>query len=213
MSPRKLIFSKRLRIPSNKFELELLEKGYKLVAGVDEVGRGSWAGPVVAAAVILPKRRIYKLRDSKLLTHKERQNLAQKIAVKAVSYSTYFVSHFQIDNLGLHRATILAYKKALRRLKIKADFALFDAYGVPRLNIPHKSIIKGDMKCTSIAAASILAKVVRDNYMIELSEVCKEYHFDKNKGYPSPKHIKTLKKLGPSQFHRKSFAPIKKFIT
>lgn len=212
MSPRKLKMSKRLRVPSNKIEIELKNQGFGLIAGLDEVGRGSWAGPVVVAAVVLPQKRIYKLRDSKLLTCLERERLAQKIIKESVCCSIYFVSHWQIDNLGLHQATILAYKKAIRGLSLKTDFALIDAYRVPRLNIPHQAIIKGDMKCLSIAAASILAKVTRDNYMIELSQVCPEFGFDKNKGYPSPIHKKALKKFGPSIFHRRSFAPIKRLL-
>ena len=212
MSPRKLKLLKRLRIPHYHYEFALKKQGYSLIAGVDEVGRGSWAGPVVAASVILPEKRIYKLRDSKLLLINERRLLARKIIKKAVSYSIQFVSHFQIDALGLHQATILAYKRALKNLRVRADFVLVDAYRIPNLSIPHLPIIKGDMKCVSIAAASIIAKVTRDNFMIELSNIYPQYDWQNNKGYPSPKHQAALKKLGPTPFHRKSFKPIKRLL-
>lgn len=212
MSPNKLKLVKRLRIPNYNYENRLKIQGYGLIAGVDEVGRGSWAGPVVAASVILPEKRIYKLRDSKLLTAKERRQLAHKIIKEAISYSIHFVSHHQIDNLGLHQATMLAYKKALKNMKIKPDFVLIDAYKIPRLKTPHLAIIKGDMKCVSIAAASIIAKVTRDNFMIELSQIHPQYDWQNNKGYPSPKHRAAIKKFGPTPFHRKSFAPIAKLL-
>lgn len=212
MVARKLKLTKRLRIPKKDYEIALKKQGYSLIAGVDEVGCGSWAGPVVAASVILPEKRIYGLRDSKLLSSYERGELARKIINKALAYSIQFVSHFQIDTLGLHQATILAYKKALKNMIIRADFVLVDAYKIPNLSIPHLSIIKGDMKCVSIAAASIIAKVTRDNFMIELSKIHPEYDWHHNKGYPSPKHKEALKKLGPTPFHRKSFAPIAKLL-
>ena len=212
MSPSKLKPLRRLRIPSYNYESRLKIQGYKLIAGVDEVGRGSWAGPVAAAAVILPQKRIYKLRDSKLLKAKVRSQLARKIITKAIAYSIQFISHFQIDALGLHQATILAYKKALKNLRVRADFVLVDAYRIPNLSTPHLPIIKGDMKCVSIAAASIIAKVARDNFMIELSEIHPQYDWQNNKGYPSPKHQAALKKFGPTPFHRRSFAPIKKLL-
>lgn len=212
MSPRKLKLLKRLRIPKTDYEIALKKQGYSLIAGVDEVGRGSWVGPVVAASVILPEKRIYGLRDSKLLNSNERTKLARKIAQGSICYSIYFISHHQIDNLGLHQATILAYKKALKRMKIKADFVLVDAYRIPNLSTPHLSIIKGDMKCVSIAAASIIAKVTRDNFMIELSKIYPEYDWQNNKGYPSPRHKRALKKFGPTPFHRQTFAPIKKLL-
>lgn len=211
MTPRKLKFSKRLRIPKRSFEINLAQKGYKNIAGVDEVGRAPWAGPVVAAAVILPKKRIYKIRDSKLLNFNERSKLGLKIIKESIAYSIYFSSHHQVDNLGIHQATILAFKKALQNLKIKADFVLVDAFKIPRFNTPHLPIIKGDINCLSIAAASIIAKVARDNYMIELSRIYPRYDWQNNKGYPSPRHKAALKKFGPSPFHRKSFAPIAEF--
>lgn len=212
MVARKLKLTKRLRIPKKDYEIALKKQGYCLIAGVDEVGRGSWVGPVVAAAVILPEKRIYNLRDSKLLSPQERHKLGNRIIKEAVSYSIQFVSHFQIDTLGLNLATILAYKKALKNMIIRADFVLVDAYKIPNLSIPHLPIIKGDMKCVSIAAASIIAKVTRDNFMIELSKIHPEYDWHNNKGYPSPKHKEALKKLGPTPFHRKSFAPIKRLL-
>jgi ribonuclease HII len=212
MVARKLKLTKRLRIPKKDYEIALKKQGYCLIAGVDEVGRGSWAGPVVAASVILPEKRIYNLRDSKLLSPQERHKLGNRIIKEAVSYSIQFVSHFQIDTLGLHQATILAYKKALKNMNIRSDFVLVDAYKIPNLSIPHLPIIKGDMKCVSIAAASIIAKVARDNFMIELSKIHPEYDWHNNKGYPSPRHKKALKKLGPTPFHRKSFAPIKRLL-
>lgn len=212
MTPRKLKLLKRLRIPKTDYEIALKKQGYSLIAGLDEVGRGSWAGPVVAAAVILSQKRIYGLRDSKLLKSNERAKLAQKIVQESICYSIYFISHHQIDNLGLHQATILAYKKAFKNMKLRADFVLVDAYRIPNFSTPHLPIIKGDMKCVSIAAASIIAKVARDNFMIELSKIHPEYDWQNNKGYPSPKHMRALKKFGPTPFHRKSFAPIKRLL-
>ncbi len=212
MSSGKLKLIKRLRIPNYNYESRLKIQGYGFIVGVDEVGRGSWAGPVVAAAVILPQERIYKLRDSKLLASAERGRLARQIINRALSFSIQFVSHFQIDSLGLHQATILAYKKALKNLRVRADFVLVDAYRIPNLSTPHLAIIKGDMKCVSIAAASIIAKVARDNFMIELSNIYPQYDWQNNKGYSSPKHQAALEKYGPTPFHRKSFAPIKRLL-
>jgi ribonuclease HII len=208
----RLMMNKRLRIPKRNYEIALRRQGYYKIAGLDEVGRGSWAGPVVAASVILPQKRIYGLRDSKLLIEAERRELARKIVKDAQAYSIHFISHHQIDELGLHQATLLAYKKTLKSLKVKADFVLVDAYKIPRLNTPHLPIIKGDMKCISIAAASIIAKVARDDFMIELSNICPQFDWQNNKGYPSPKHKLALKKYGPTPFHRKSFAPIAQLI-
>jgi len=190
----------------------LKSQGYALIAGVDEVGRGAWAGPLVAAAVILPEKRIYRLRDSKLLTSLEREKLAQKIKEEAREWKIAFVSNKLLDNFGLSLSTILAYKKAVRGLKQRPDYLLTDYYKIPRFSIPHSAITKGDMKVASIAAASIIAKVSRDRYMRKIGRRYPIFEFEKNKGYPSPAHKAALKKYGPCFLHRRCFRPIREFV-
>lgn len=211
-SIKKLKQSKRLRVPSNRIEAELVASGYSRVAGVDEVGRGAWAGPVVAAAVILPDRKLYKIRDSKLLSRKEREKLATKIRKVAVDYSVGIVEVKELDILGIGKASFLAMRKALEGLKQQPDFLLVDGFKVPRIDIPQQAVVDGDQKISSIAAASILAKVERDRLMRTLhrgNKECRKYRFDLNKGYPSPHHKKMLEKYGPCQWHRFSFTPIR----
>ncbi|MEJ5245894.1 MAG: ribonuclease HII [Bacteroidota bacterium] len=192
---------------------EYYQSKYQFVAGVDEVGRGSIAGPVVAAAVILPKNAFLKdsgIDDSKKLTSKKREYLFNLITEIALAYSVAFIDNQTIDKINILKSTMCAMNKAIEGLKIKPEFLLIDGNYFSGSNIEHSTIIKGDEKCISISAASIIAKVTRDKYM---SEVCHpkypEYEFNKNKGYGVKKHIEAIKKHGISPYHRISF--LKKF--
>lgn len=202
---RKFKLIKRFRIPNNYQEEHLREKGFKVICGLDEVGRGAWAGPLVAAAVILNKR-YYKLRDSKLLKSKDREKLSKKIKRSCV-WGIGEVTVKEIDKLKLTKATQLAFKRAVKSLRIKPDFILSDGFKFLS-PIPCRSIIKGDMTCLSISAASIIAKVHRDKLMRALDKKIKGYYFSKHKGYGTKLHQRRLKKLGPSTHHRKSYRPI-----
>jgi len=200
--------SKRLRIPKSSQEEYLKGMGYKVICGVDEVGRGSWAGPLVAGAVILSKR-LYGLRDSKLLDSKEREKLSRKIKKSSI-WGIGEVSASEIDKIGVSEATQLAFKRAVFKLK-KPDFVLADGFKFDS-PIPCRALKKGDMTCSSIAAASIIAKVYRDGLMRKLDKKIKGYYFSKHKGYGTRLHQRRLKKLGPSSEHRKSYGPIKKLL-
>jgi ribonuclease HII len=198
-------------VPHFEYEKSLLEKGFSFVAGIDEVGRGAWAGPVVAAAVILPKR-MYKLRDSKIIDRSEREDLARKIKKAAVGYGIGMASVAEIEEFGLHPATFLAYRRALEKIPA-ADYLLIDAYKWPDSPLPYLNIVKGDSISVSIAAASIIAKVERDMIMRKFHrEVCAKYRFDLHKGYGTKTHQERLAKYGYSEFHRKNFKPIKKML-
>ncbi len=202
----------RKQAPSNKLEQQLIADGWPVIAGIDEVGRGAWAGPVVAAAVILTKKKLYKIRDSKLLTRKEREMLAKKIRRAAVAYSFGIVSVNALDSMGIGKASFLAMKKSISALKSKPDYLLIDGFKIPDVNVPQQAVVKGDQKVLSIAAASILAKVKRDKLMRKLhreNKECRKYRFDLNKGYPSPHHKKMLQRYGPCQWHRFSFTPVR----
>lgn len=193
------------------YEKEALAEGYSLICGVDEAGRGPLAGPVFAAAVILDNKvNIEGLNDSKKLSEKKRNYFFDVIKDKAISYSIAFASETEIDNFNILNATMLAMERAVNGLYIKPDIALIDGNKVPELNIKTKTIIKGDALSASIAAASILAKVSRDNYMRKMAEVYPEYRFEQHKGYGTKLHIELLKKYKPCKIHRKSF--LKKLI-
>ncbi len=205
-------FSKRLRIPNFKVEERLWHTGCHFIAGVDEVGRGAWAGPLYAAAVILPKKRIYQIRDSKLLPAKERLRLAEKVKDQAIDFAFGRVRVAEMVELGMLQATLLAFKRALRKLK-NLDYILTDYYPLQFLDCPNKNIVKGDQECLSVASASIVAKVERDRVMTQLSEKYSQYRFEQNKGYPSPDHQQALKELGPCPIHRPNFAPVKRLLS
>ena len=191
------------------FEKDLYSKGYKLIAGIDEVGRGPLAGPVVAAAVILPKDSYYQyLNDSKKVTEKRRNKLYDEITAEAVSYGIGLVSPDIIDDINILQATYVAMKKAIDALSIRPQMILVDAVHIPDIGIPQVGIVKGDAKSISIAAASIVAKVYRDRLMTEYDALYPEYKFAKNKGYGTKEHMQALHEIGMSPIHRKSFVNI-----
>ena len=179
---------------------------YNYICGIDEVGRGPLAGPVVAGAVILPKDcDILYINDSKKLTASKREELFQIIMEKAVSAKTALVSPQYIDKVNILQATYEAMRKAIATLNVQPDILLNDAVNIPLVNIKQVPIIKGDAKSISIGAASIIAKVTRDAMMVEYDKIYPEYDFASNKGYGSAKHIEALKKYGPGPIHRRSF--------
>ena len=190
-----------------KYETDLLKKGYRKIAGTDEVGRGPLAGPLVCAAVILdPSNVIEGLNDSKKLTEKKRETLFDEIKEKALSYSIIYVDVETIDDINIYQASRKGMLEAIGSLPVEPDYVLSDA--MPLGDIKHTSIIKGDSKSASIAAASILAKVERDRHMVELSKKYPEYGFEKHKGYPTKQHLEALDKHGVLDIHRKTYKPV-----
>ncbi|MCH5300245.1 MAG: ribonuclease HII [Ruminococcus sp.] len=189
-----------------KYENELLAKGYKYICGVDEAGRGPLAGPVCAAAVILPENKIIEgVNDSKKLSEKKRELLFDIIKKEAIAYNIAFSSVEEIEEYNILNATMLAMKRAVEGLAVKADYAIIDGNKTPDLKIPCESIVKGDANSMSIAAASILAKVSRDRLCYEYAEKYPEYMFDKHKGYGTKLHTEKIKEYGPCEIHRMSF--------
>lgn len=194
------------------FEKECYQKGYHIVAGIDEVGRGPLAGPVVTAAVILPENcKIEGVNDSKKLSAKKRQELYHVICEKAICYGIGVVSSERIDEINILQATYEAMKEALVKLSVTPEFVLVDAVHIPHITIPQRGIIGGDGKSVSIAAASIIAKVTRDTMMEEYSKLYTQYGFERNKGYGSQEHIQAIKQYGICAIHRKTF--IKNILT
>ena len=184
---------------------------FSYICGIDEVGRGPLAGPVVAGAVILPKDcEILYLNDSKKLSEKRREELYDEIMEKAIATGIGIVSPARIDEINILQATYEAMRIAIQQLETEPDLLLNDAVTIPEMIIPQVPIIKGDAKSVSIAAASILAKVTRDRLMVEYDKVMPEYGFAGHKGYGSKEHIEAIKKYGPTPIHRKTY--IKKFI-
>ena len=189
-----------------EYEKEAIAKGYKAVCGVDEAGRGPLAGPVCAAAVILPENTVIEgVNDSKKLSEKKREALFDVIKEQALSYSIAFASVEEIEDINILNATMLAMKRAVEGLDVKADYAMIDGNRLPDLSIDSEFIIKGDAKSMSIACASILAKVSRDRLLYEYAEEYPEYLFDKHKGYGTKVHVEAIKKYGPCPYHRLSF--------
>ncbi len=192
---------------------EFIYPNADLIAGVDEVGRGPLVGAVVTAAVILdPKQPIEGLKDSKKLSEKRRESLAEEIREKALCWSIGRAEPEEIDQLNILNATMLAMQRAVQGLRIQPNFVLVDGNKTPDFGIPSQAIIKGDGLVAEISAASILAKVVRDNEMKELDRRYPEYGFAKHKGYPTKLHFEKLAELGVTPFHRKSFAPVAKVL-
>lgn len=181
-------------------------KGYKAICGVDEAGRGPLAGPVCAAAVILPPNTIIDgVNDSKKLTEKKREALFDVIKETAVSYSIAYASVEEIESINILNATMLAMKRAVEGLDVKADYAMIDGNKMPPLDIDGETIVKGDAKSMSIACASILAKVSRDRLLYEYAKEYPQYHFDKHKGYGTALHKEAILEYGPCPYHRMSF--------
>lgn len=194
-------------MPDFSYELLAKEKGYKFVCGVDEAGRGPLAGPVCAAAVILPEGcEIEGLNDSKKLTEKKREQLFDVIIEKAVAYCVAFGSVEEIEEHNILNATYIAMNRAVDGLSQKADFALVDGNRVPKgISVPCETVVKGDAKSCSIAAASILAKVTRDRLLLEYAEKYPEYGFEKHKGYGTAAHYDAIRQHGVLPIHRMSF--------
>ena len=197
------------RLCSSRYELAARKLGWTRIAGLDEVGRGSLFGPVVAAAVILnPKRRIVGLDDSKKLQAERREELAARIQEHAVAWAVAEIDASRIDAWNIYQASLQAMTSALQQLSVQPDYLLLDAVKLDVL-IEQKSIIKGDAKSVSIAAASILAKTHRDARMVEWDVVYPGYGLAQHKGYSTPEHLDALRRLGPCPLHRYSFAPVR----
>ena len=182
-------------------------------AGIDEAGRGPLAGPVVAAAVVLdPNQPIEGLADSKALKHELRVSLKNEIQDRSFGWALGFASVEEIDELNILQATLLAMRRAVINLGVPLDMALVDGNADPGLDCPTKTIVRGDTKVAAISAASILAKVARDNLMVSASKDYPEYGFDRHKGYGTREHMFALKQYGPSKLHRRTFAPVRDLL-
>lgn len=189
-----------------ELENSIYDEGYSLICGVDEAGRGPLAGPVYAAAVILPRGLVIDgLNDSKKLTEAKRDALFDEIKEKALSYSIAFSTVDEIESLNILGATMLAMNRAIEGLTLTPQLALIDGNRDKNIKVNSRTVIKGDAKCADIAAASILAKVSRDRYMLEMAEKYPEYNFDKHKGYGTKLHYEALREFGPCEIHRPSF--------
>ena len=198
------------RRPTFEREIALWNAGRSVVAGIDEAGRGPLAGPVVAAAVVFPAgaKPIRGLRDSKQLPPLKRERLATVVWARAIAVGVGAASVREIDRLNIRRATILAMQRALARLRLVPAGVLVDGLPLPELGCPHEAIVDGDVYCQSIAAASVVAKTVRDRLMRRLAQRHPEYAWADNKGYGTPEHLDALLVFGPSRHHRTSFEPV-----
>lgn len=198
------------RRPTLQRERALWAAGRQLVAGLDEVGRGPLAGPVVAAAVVFGPgaAAIRGLRDSKQLTARQRERLGQQIRNRAAAWAVAAASVREIDRVNIRCATALALGRALRRLSVSPDHVLLDGTPLPELGCSHEAIVDGDARCHSIAAASVLAKLVRDRLMTLLARRHPAYGWDHNMGYGTREHLRALDREGPTAHHRKSFMPV-----
>lgn len=193
-------------MPSYEYEEKHYAEGYAAVCGCDEAGRGPLCGPVVAAAVILPRGLVLEgLDDSKKLTEKKRERLFDIIKEKAIAYAIAEASPAEIDEINILNASMLAMRRAVEALAVKSDFALIDGNTSRGFEIPTETIVKGDSKSYSVAAASILAKVTRDRGCIELDAMYPEYGIAKHKGYPTKDHMDAVRKYGATEIYRKSF--------
>ena len=205
-----------LQMPSFTEERALQARGYRLIAGVDEVGRGALMGPVVAAAVILPLnfRAIWRreIRDSKQLSPAVRERLDGCIREKAVTSAIGMASHDVVDNLGIVKATRLAMQSAIAKLDPEPQYLLIDYFRLSEMPIPQKGITYGDSLCFTIACASIIAKVYRDRLVSEMDDVYPGYKFARHKGYGTREHLASLRRQGPCPVHRRSFIPVKELI-
>ena len=194
-------------MPDYEFEKAAALSGFSCICGVDEAGRGPLAGPVCAAAAILPEGAVIEgLDDSKKLTEKKRERLYDIIKETAVAYSVAYGTLEEIETVNILEATYLAMNRAIEGLTVKPDFALIDGNRVPRgIKIPCETVVKGDSKSMSVAAASVLAKVTRDRLMLEYDKKYPEYNFKKHKGYGTKEHTELIKQYGPCEIHRLSF--------
>ena len=216
----------RRTVPDWSNELELCFDGHMLVAGVDEAGRGAWAGPLVAGAVIFPNpneleiaesaadlsEELARLRDSKMLTSNVREQLLDAIKSSALAVGVGVVSPALIDQIGIGPSNRLAMARAIRALGVWPDYLVIDAFRLPLVRIQQRPIVKGDATCMSIAAASVVAKVTRDRIMRSLDNAHPGYHFSKHKGYGTPLHAEAILNGGVTPMHRKSFAPIQEAL-
>lgn len=199
--------------PHLKYEKRLKQEGYRVVAGVDEVGRGAWAGPMVAAAVVMPlKPRIKGVDDSKQLTKKQREEVAEKIIERALCYGIGIVPQIELDSIGVTAANELAMVRAVGQLEQQPDYLLIDAFNTQAFPMKHASIPHGDATVYSIAAASIIAKVYRDRMMDQYHMEFPLYGFDTNKGYGTAEHTAALDTHGMCAIHRRSFQPMRTMI-
>lgn len=197
-------------LPTFAEERALIAKGVTKIAGVDEAGCGCWAGPVFAAAVILPlDSRIGLIRDSKTLSLSQRVRVAERVKEEAAAWAVGTASAAEIDSLNIRRAGALAMRRAIEGLAVIPEFVLIDAFPIPGLAMPSKSIIKADLKVKSVAAASVIAKVSRDLHLEELDRQYPGYGFANHKGYGTKEHQAALARLGPCEAHRMSYAPVK----
>ncbi|MBU1131553.1 ribonuclease HII [Patescibacteria group bacterium] len=227
-----------MKYPNFSLEKKLIKEGYQNIVGIDEVGRGAWAGPIIAVAAMisykkqdtsnkqtpnfksqilikrsreLGSRLRYKIKDSKLLSEKVREAMFEQLSSRVI-WSLGIVTHREIDKLGLTRANILVIKRALRCLEIDPDYLLIDKVNGFKYKLPHQLIVKGDRKILSIAVASILAKVTRDRMMRKLHQKFPQYHFHRHKGYGTKLHQDCLKKNGACRLHRLSYKPIRTLV-
>ncbi|MFC1598099.1 ribonuclease HII [Patescibacteria group bacterium] len=199
--------------PHTKYEKRLLKEGYQAVVGLDEVGRGAWAGPIVAGAAIMPHRpRLYNVRDSKVLSPKKRDELAERIKERAQCWAIGVVPHYEIDEVGIVRANELAMLRAVENLTLQPDYILIDAFKIVGLPAKYSAVAHGDAMIYSIAAASIVAKVERDRMMTEYDEQFPYYGFGSNKGYGTDAHKISLDQYGVCDIHRRSFHPMKTMV-
>jgi ribonuclease HII len=195
--------------PTDVFEVEARRRGYRHIAGLDEAGRGPLAGPVVAAAVILPRCcRLPGLNDSKQLSESERNRLYGLISAKACMIGVGVASEQEIDGINILEATRLAMRRAIGAMPLVPDFLLLDALTIPFVPIPQRAIITGDCLSQSIAAASVIAKVTRDRMMADYHREYPQYNFRSHKGYSTPEHLRLLKRYGPCAIHRRTFWPV-----
>ena len=199
-----------MTLPTLERERALWAKGFELVAGIDEVGRGPIAGPVVAAAVVFRpgQRPLQGLRDSKAMTAKARERLAADIRRAALSFAIGGASVREIDRLNIRRATALAMRRALAALSVPPDYVLLDGHPLPDLGREHEAVVGGDARCQSVSAAAVLAKCARDRLMARLAARYPEFGWDHNMGYATPEHLASLAQAGPTPHHRRSFAPL-----
>lgn len=201
-----------MTLPTSKLEESLKQKGYLAIAGIDEAGRGAWAGPLVAAACILPEEPCHpEIRDSKELSQKKREDLHAWLMENCISTGVGLVESFEIDLFGMTQATQLAFRRALSRMKSPCDYILCDAFELTNSRVPSEGIIKGDQKVMTIAAASIVAKVERDAIMCKYAEEFPGYGFEQHKGYGTSQHIENIRRFGVLKIHRKLF--LQKFLS